>query len=313
MDQRYRITEFSKRKFNHLIAWLDRLMILPLYDASLLDILRIYIKGIVEGGLTSRASAVSFNFFMAFFPAIIFLISLIAYVPTDGFQTYLFSLIENVLPPDLFKVASQTIEDVLSIKRGGLLSSGGILTLIFTANGINSIITGITHSYHKVEVRSIVNQYLISLFLALAFCFVLIFGIGLLIGSEVLLRELLPLVGEELTSLLPILFLITKFFMFFGLIFLMVALLFYFSTKRSKEWKFFSIGALFTSTFILFVFYAFGIYVSEFSQYDKLYGSIGSLLLLLLLIYVNALVTLLGFEIDLSFYTLKKRDRKMLH
>ena len=302
----------SKRKFLRLLVWMDRFMVMPLYDISLLDIFRIYIKGIVEGGLTSRAAAVSYNFFMAFFPAVIFLISLIAYVPISGFQEYLFTLIEQLLPEDLFRVAAQTIEDILKIKRGGLLSSGGILTLIFSANGVNSIITGITHSYHKIEVRSIVNQYLISLFLALAFCFVVILGIALFIGSELLLDQLLPLVGD-FSTYLPTLFLIAKFLLFFSLIFLMISLLFYFSTKRSKEWKFFSVGALFTSLLTLFVSYAFGIYVSEFSQYDKLYGSIGSLLLLLLLIYLNALVILFGFEIDISFYTLKKRDRKLLN
>lgn len=305
------VFRFLKRKFLKGLVLLNGVSVSSRYEISLLDILRRYLKGIVEGGLTFRAAAVSFNFFMAFFPAIVFLISFIAYVPVDGFQDYLFLLIENVIPPDLFGIADEAIQNVLSVKRGGLLSSGGLLMLIFSANGINSIITGITHSYHKVELHSLVRQYVISVFLALVFCLVVILGIGIIIGGEVLLQNIKPTFDAWGFDYLSLLFLIFRFVIIFALIFLTISIFFYYATsKRSQEWRFFSLGALVASTLFLLASYAFGVYVSDFSQYDKFYGSIGSLLLMLLLIYVNAFVILLGFEIDVSVYSLK--DEKIL-
>src|SRR6056300_1883610 len=95
----------------------------PFFDGlSLGDILSFFVRGIYQGAITSRAGSVSFSFFLALFPGIIFIFTLIAYLPLDVFQEELFGVLEDVLPASTHDMAFDAIEDVLTIKRGGLLS-----------------------------------------------------------------------------------------------------------------------------------------------------------------------------------------------
>ena len=107
----------------------------PFFDGlSVWDILSFFMRGIYEGAITSRAGSVSFSFFLALFPGIIFVFTLIAYLPLDVFQDELFGVLADVLPPSTQEMAFDAIEDVLTIKRGGLLSVTFIAALIFATN-----------------------------------------------------------------------------------------------------------------------------------------------------------------------------------
>lgn len=258
-----------------------------------------------EGGVTSRASAISFNFFLAFFPAVIFLTTLIAYIPVDGFQENSINLIERLLPPELFYSVYDTIQDIIVIKRGGLLSFGALLTLIFSTNGINSIISGVTYTYYDLNERTIVNQYIISIILTLTFFMMIIICVGIVIFGEVLLHKI-SIISDTLASMS----------IYWGrilvigvLIYLMVSTLFYFSiyTKRTENWRFFSPGSFLSTILVLFASYLFGFYVTDIQQYNKLYGSIGTLILILLWIYLNALAVLAGYELNVSIHVIKNQ------
>ena len=93
------------------------------------------------------------------------------------------------------------------------------------------------------------------------------------------------------------------------MIFTIVSLLFRFGTKQTKKIKFFSAGAVLTTLMSLFTFYLFGIYVTKFAQYNQLYGSIGTLLILMLFVWLNAIILLLGFELNASLYSLKQQNK----
>ena len=93
------------------------------------------------------------------------------------------------------------------------------------------------------------------------------------------------------------------------MLFTIVSLLFRYGTTQGKETKFFSAGAILTTVVSLFTFYLFGIYVVKFSQYNQLYGSIGTLLILMLFVWLNAIILLLGFELNASLYSLRRRNK----
>ena len=269
---------------------------LPIYQVPLSIFLKTYITGIAKGGINSRAAAISFSFFMAFFPFLLFIVSFIAYIPVDGFQNYLLDLIKTVMPKALFELSEQTILDVLNVKRVNLLSISGFLTLVFNANGISSIISGLNYSYHKFDVHTALYQYGISLILAIFFSFTFIFWVTILIFGKIFTLTLAQFQDTNLSYL----FLSIKYFILFALFFLVVCILFYFSRKKHKKGRFLSLGAFFSSIAIVFSSYSFSFYILNFSKYNQLYGSIGSLLLVLVWLYLNSFIVLLGFEFDVS-------------
>lgn len=265
---------------------------------SLYEVLRFFIQGLFEGFITTRASAISFSFFLALFPFSIFLLTVIAYIPIDNFQEELMLLISKVVPPNSFQAIEATIDDILSIRRGDLLSLGFLLALFFANNGVNAILTGFYQSYHKVELRNLFGQYGVSLGLTIALSTLFITSVALIIFSEVgILRlEDLRIVSDFSSNLL----FAVRFIIIVLLVFLSLSLLFYYGPASQKTYRFISPGGILATVLLFVTSYAFSYYVSNFASYNKLYGSIGTLLVILLWIWVNSLAILIGFELNAS-------------
>lgn len=268
---------------------------LPLFDGlSAYDVAVFFGKGIYEGSVTSRAASISFSFFLALFPGVIFLFTLIPFIPVDGFQSELFKLLRDVLPPNSFDAAYSTITDILTIKRGDLLSVTVIAAFFFATNGTLSLIGNFGQSIHRLNVRGFWSQYLAAFLLTLALSVLLITGITALTLSEVYLSEW---IGGELGIWLSAL---SRWVVLLGLVLLSISLLFYFGPMRRAPWRFVSPGALLATLLVWLTSYLFGIYVTDFSRYNQLYGSIGTLMIIQLWIYVNAIGLIIGFELNAS-------------
>jgi membrane protein len=268
---------------------------LPLFDGlSAYDVAVFFWKGIYEGSVSSRAASISFSFFLALFPGVIFLFTLIPFIPVAGFQSELFKLLRDVLPPNSFDAAYTTITDILTIKRGDLLSVTVLAAFFFATNGTLSLIGNFGQSIHRLNVRGFWSQYLAAFLLTLALSVLLIVGITLLTLSEVNLGEW---VGGELGLWIAA---ATRWIVLLGLVLLSISLLFYFGPMRSAPWRFVSPGALLATLLVWLTSYLFGIYVTDFSQYNQLYGSIGTLMIIQLWLYVNAIGLIIGFELNAS-------------
>jgi len=268
---------------------------LPLFDGlSAYDVAVFFWKGIYEGSVSSRAASISFSFFLALFPGVIFLFTLIPFIPVAGFQSELFKLLRDVLPPNSFDAAYTTIPDILTIKRGDLLSVTVLAAFFFATNGTLSLIGNFGQSIHRLNVRGFWSQYLAAFLLTLALSVLLIVGITVLTLSEVYLGEW---VGGELGLWIAA---ATRWIVLLGLVLLSISLLFYFGPMRSAPWRFVSPGALLATLLVWLTSYLFGIYVTDFSQYNQLYGSIGTLMIIQLWLYVNAIGLIIGFELNAS-------------
>ncbi|HUW04756.1 MAG TPA: YhjD/YihY/BrkB family envelope integrity protein, partial [Williamwhitmania sp.] len=127
---------------------------IPLYDVVVF-----FFRGIVKGALTTRASAIAFSFFLAIFPSIIFLFTLIPYIPITNFQAQLLELLKGIIPSNAFSAIESTLVEVVTLKSGGLLSFGFIAALFFSTNGVNSLIGAFNATYHAIETRNIYSQY----------------------------------------------------------------------------------------------------------------------------------------------------------
>jgi len=273
---------------------------------SLYDVVEMYFIGIIEGALTTRAGGIAYSFFMAIFPFLLFVLTLIPFLPIDGAQEGLLSVISDILPPKTFDAVDSVIIDIIKNQYGGLLSFGFLASLFLMANGVNAIFGGFEYSYHVKEARNFFRAYFISILVTLVIVVFLLVTIVLIIFFELLLNEVVTLgwLEDNLIWLQ-----LGKGFIFLSMIFITVSILYKYGVKETKHSGFFSPGAVFTTILSILTFYLFSYYVTEFAKYNELYGSIGTLLILMLFIWLNAIILLLGFELNASIYALRKRNK----
>ncbi|MBO2545411.1 MULTISPECIES: YihY/virulence factor BrkB family protein [unclassified Salegentibacter] len=281
-----------------------RAIILPGFDGlSLYDLWEIYSGGIIKGTFSTRASAIAFSFFMALFPFLLFMLNLIPYIQfIDDFQLQFLLFMESLLPPDTQEYFNDILLDIANTPRGGLLSIAFLVSIFLMTNGINAIFTGFEFSYHTNANRSIIRQYLVAVGISLIMALLLLLTIILVVYLTYAMDDLkeLGLATDGGAA-------IVKYVGFVLLIYIVVAMLYYFGTKEARQARFFSIGALFTTLLIIITTYFFGLYIENFSAYNELYGSIGALLILMVYIWLNSNILLLGFELNASLIKMKKK------
>ncbi|MBT8257285.1 MAG: YihY/virulence factor BrkB family protein [Bacteroidia bacterium] len=297
-----------------VINWIVRLLKsikLPGFEGlSLYDLMEMYLIGIVEGALTTRASAIAFSFFTAIFPFLLFIIIVIPYIPFDNFQEDFLVFLDSFLPPQTSDFFNENIfENINRSNSGRLLSTVFLLSLLLMANGVSAVFSGFEHSYHDQLTRNVIKQYLYATGVAIILAILVIVTVGVVGYFEIYVMENLRDFGyidsnQEQTGIK-----LGKYGFFVIMIYLATATLYYFGTKEGRHSKFFSIGALLTTLLILLTSYLFGIYIENFSKYNELYGSIGALLILLFYLWLNSNILLLGFELNISIHNLRKKSQ----
>lgn len=297
---------------NLLVKLLKNIKLPGFEGLSIYDLMEIYIIGIVKGALTSRASAIAFSFFTAIFPFLLFILILIPYIPVADFQVEFSHFLESFLPPRTSDFFFQNIfENIQVNQQAGLLSSVFLLSVFLMANGVSAVFSGFENSYHEQLTRSVLNQYLYALGVALILAFLVIITVAVIGYFEI---YIIPGVFDKLgdnglahEDSSSFWIMAAKYIFYVVMVYLATAILYYFGTKEGRKSKFFSFGALLTTILIVLTSYLFGIYIENFSNYNELYGSIGALLILLFYMWLNSNILLLGFELNMSLKQLKSR------
>lgn len=289
-------------------SFLEGIKIPGFEGMSLKELLNIYITGIIKGALTARASSIAFSFFLALFPFALFLLTLIPYVPIEGFQEDFISLIFSVTPSESAKQAiSAVISDIATNKYGELLSLGFIMSIFLMTNGVNAILNSFEYTFHGIETRTVVRQYIISLMITLLLALLLMITVAVIIALEVIVNHLdfkgviqnTNFWNRFVQVVLLILFVIIS-----------LSLLFYFGTKEGRKLSFFSPGTILTTVLLIINFKIFGSYIEKFGEYNRIYGSIGTVIVIMLFIYLNSIILLLGFELNTSLSRFHERRIK---
>lgn len=296
----------SLRLFRNLIAFCKKFSLPGFSKIPIYDVLTFFIHGLKNGSLTTRASSMAFKFFLAIFPGIIFLFTLIPFIPIDNFQIELLATLENLLPENAYELTLQTIEDIIQQKHSSVLSLNFLIAVYFATNGMNSMIQEFNNSLNVQHKRSFLKQRLVSTLLAFGIVIMLIAAIALLIYSRIVI--------ETIDSRLDVNESFNTFFIDMGtwvtlllLFFFTISSIYYFGPSRKEKWTFFSPGATLASLLTFVTSIGFSFYVTNFSNYNKLYGSIGTLIVIMLWIYFNSLMLLIGFELNASLRTAKNK------
>lgn len=277
-----------------------RLLVLPGFDrVPLYDVLEFFIKGLFKGAIANRAAAVAFNFFLAIFPFILFLFTLIPYIPIESFQETLFDLFREIIPPETFAMVEKTVFDIVMRQNTGLLSVSFLLTFIFSTNGISAIMDGFNSTWHSIETKTWVQQRLAAIFLMIALFVMIVLAIVLITTGGIAINWLIDkelIKGDWTITLLQTL----RWVVILVLTFMSLSMLYYYAPAERKQYRFISPGSLLATVLFIVGTLSFNYYITNFSQYNALYGSIGTLIIFMLWLYFNALILLIGFELNAS-------------
>ncbi|MCK9254813.1 MAG: YihY/virulence factor BrkB family protein [Bacteroidales bacterium] len=273
----------------------DKIILPGFRGLSLYYIGKFFFQGIRKSSVTMRAAAVSFNMFISLFPALIFLFTLIPFIPISGFQTELFNILDNLLPNSAYELFYETITDTIMKQNTKLLSLSILLMIYFSSNGIMALIEAFNNTFHNIETRNSFSLRIVSLIAVLGISLLILFAISLIVmGNSFILK---------FVSTHPAIVTLTRFVKWLVILilyFLAISLLFYFAPSKKNRFSFISPGTIFSTFLQVITVLGFTYYVNNFAMYNKLYGSIGTVIIVMLLIYISSLSLILGFELNAS-------------
>ena len=268
----------------------------------LFDVIRFLFLQAGKTGFTERASAIAFNFTMTIPPVVIFLFTLIPHLPiSKEFINQIFSLIKDVMPGEKnYGGLIKFISDILNKPRTGLLSTGFLLAMFFSSNAI----MGVMRSFDKKYIGFTKRKGYHERFVALRLTFILFILFFITILALIMQGSVLRWLGIT-NSLLITLIDNLRWVLIVLMFFFSISFIYRYAPAVHKRWKLINPGSI-VATFLMIIFTAaFSYWVSNFSNYNELYGSISTVLILMLLIYFNSLVLLIGFELNVSINSLK--------
>jgi membrane protein len=286
------LPRFKKEVFTQLV--------LPGFEGvPLSNVIKFVVSGFSKGVLVTRASSIAFNMLMALLPASIFLFTLIPFIPVPNFQHELIRLFESITPTEAYSFLESTIVAVITQKSGGLLIFMFVATVVFSTNGIHALIHSFVVSSHKFQTRSWVQQRKISIILLLLVIFMIAFSGAILIFMKMAINRLETL--HYLEKHLVFYLLITlKWIIIIVLLFLTISFLYWLAPAKKSGFRFLSPGSIIATCLFILTSIGFSAYVNNFGQYNKLYGSIGTLIVIMIWLYLNSIALLIGFELNVS-------------
>ena len=274
------------------------------------DVARIFSKQVTRIGLRDRAAAIAFNFIMALPAGAIFLFTLIPYFPiARNIQDELFKFIEDVMPnTESRSLIMTTMLDLFNKPKTGLLSIGFILALYYSSNAMLGIIRTFDASLLVKRKRNFLHRRLRAIKLTLVLILLIIATMLLSLGQGNLFASFLNWLGVSKaeknfwTDLLRWLIVIILFLF-------SIAFIYKYAPSVYKRWKLLSPGAVFATFLIVLTTWVFSIWAQNFSSYNRVYGSISALLIVMLLIFINSLMLLIGYELNVSINYLKSKKK----
>jgi membrane protein len=298
-----------------VIIWLKKVRFEKYENVSLYKIIKIFLRNLLNDDILDRANGVAFNFILAIFPAVIFLFTLIPYVTEyfPGINTEsIMEFMGQQIPPSMFEVVSTTVHDIINNQRGGLLSLGFLFSVYLSTNGMMALMRAFNAVYRTIENRGGLKTRLIATGLTLNMTFVLFLAIILLIVGQFILEAIMSNLPAfdwiNISSFTVILLFILRFITIFIAFFLAISFTYYFGPAIHYNWKFFSVGSLLATLLSLAVSYGFSYYVTNFGTYNKIYGSIGVLIALMVWIQLITIVLLVGYEVNASIHDAIRKE-----
>ena len=277
---------------------------------NLYQVLSFVYKQLNTLGLYDRASAISFNLIMALPAGFLFLFSIIPYFPKAfKVKKQILSVFKDIAPnSSTYKFIMEIINDLLS-QHVGIFSFGCLLLLFYASNAM----TGIIRSFDKSIMQNkpfFLHQRMRAIRLTIILILLVFASLLVLIGQDQLTRLLREVFEIKRKTIIPywnsVRWAVIILLLFFG-----NAFIYKYAPLIKERWPLNSPGALLSTLLMLITTLGFSYWVNNFSSYSKIYGSIGTVLVVMTLIYLNSLILLIGFELNVSIEVLKKEQNQL--
>ena len=301
-------------------SWMKNVKFKRHQNLSLYRFIKIFLDNIQKDDLINRANGVAYNFILAIFPAIIFLFTLTPYIAQYFPQVNRNSIMEflgGMMPGSMYEVISSTIFDIINNQRGGLLTFGFLFALYLSTNGMMALMRAFNACYQTVERRSGFKMRITATGLTFMLAIVLIMAVVLLIVGQFVINyattNLSKFSQYNFNEFSIYMVLGLRFLIIFVVFFLAISFIYYFGPAVHYNWSFFSIGSFLATLGSLGISYGFSYYITNFGTYNKVYGSIGVLIALMIWVQLITVVLLFGYEINASLHHGIKIEAIELH
>ena len=280
-------------------------VVLPGFDGvPLFDVIKFFKEQIRRVGLTERASAVSYNFIMSIPPSCLFLFTLIPQLPfirKGQIKRQLHSIIRDIIPADTYNKGIITfVDSFFKEDHIALLSFGFVLLIFFASNGMMGLMRSFNKNYIGFEKRTGLNTRMVAIKLTVIIMGLILACLILLIAQNAVLKWL----GIQNATVLQLIG-IARWLFIVTLIFYAIAFIYKYAPAIKKRFRLFSPGAILATFLSILTTLSFSIFVNNFGKYNALYGSIGTIIVLMIIIYINSLVLLIGYELNVSIHSIK--------
>lgn len=303
-------SQFLKIKSVETIVEWSKTTVLPGFnELPLYTVISFFIQEIKRESILNKASSLSYNFMLAIFPSIIFLFTLIPYIPINNFQENLMEFLAIVIPTEAYDVVKSTLEDIINNQNSGLLSFGFILATFFATNGMTSLMMAFNKATLTKENRTWIQRRLTALALSFGIIIALSFGIAIFTITGLAINYLKEKINLDISFFWTFIIKVSRWIILFAIYFFTVSVIYKFGPSVSKRWKLINPGATLATILAILTLSAFGFYINNFNAYNKLYGSIGTMIVIMIWMYLNSLILLIGFELNASI-SLSKQNIK---
>lgn len=302
-----------------LIVWTKTHSLPGAAGVPLFDVMRAYVNGASKGTIWQRSKGLAFSFMMAIPPVVIFLFSLIAYFPLDGIQDELLFDLKNIIPERFYSPVANTINDVLGHKHKNLVSIGFVASAILATTAMHGVLMSFNFANRSIERRSLWFRLLVCLVLVILLFLLVSLVMTLLVGYRLLVGWLIDNQYIEPTPWKMFWISSVRWLLLSLFTLLVVSLIYYLAPMKKHQISFFAPGSIMATGMFFVMTWLVQVYFNNFSNFNLLYGSIGTLMMAMMWIFINCWVLLIGYEMNTSIINCKSdglvtrsyRERKL--
>jgi membrane protein len=296
------------RFYRYLTDWARTVYIPGFRPLPLYTVVVFFILEIQKTSLANRAAALAYNFMLALFPAIIFLFTLIAYIPIKGFQKNLLDLFALIMPSNAYAAFHDTIFDIIARPHGKLLSVGFLTALYFATNGVSNLMQAFNKSSLILETRTWLKRRFIALLLTIVISISLLIAIVIMTAGQAVIyyiKDWLHSNAEFWFWLIAL----SRWLIIIVIFFTSICILYRYGPSNKQKWKFINPGSVLATSLAILTSIGFTYYTNNFSSYNTVYGAIGTLIVVMIYLYLNSMILLIGFELNASVDLSKRTIR----
>ncbi len=274
------------------------------------EVLRFVFIEVKRDHIQTRAASIAFNAFLSVFPTIIFIFQLLSVIEIEGMSSALYEFLQTNIPEQAYPFVEETIQNILARQTGGKITLGFLLAIFFASNGMSSLMSAFRKEDDRLtpKKRNFITHRLTAIGLTLLLASVFLLTLAGIIAGGYSITQLANYlaINQGITYLFVLLL---KTVLTFLLLLNSISLIYYFAPPVNDKWSYFSPGSIFTSITMILTSLLFSWYLNSFGQYNILYGSLGTIMITMIWMYINSMILLIGFEMNLG---IQVNEQKLL-